>query len=172
VTNAHVGAGETDTTVEVDGRPPGLPTELLDFDRRDDVAVLRVPGLSEPSLPLASDAAAGTAAAILGYPLDGPFSAEPGRIGATQVVSTEDAYGNGPVLRRITSLRGLVRPGNSGGPLVDAAGQVVGTVFAAVTGGGGPGGPGGFAVPNSLVQSQLARARTRSGPVGSGSCAG
>src|SRR5439155_230862 len=81
------------------------------------------------------------------------FDAEPGRIGQTQDVNTEDAYGNGPVLRSITSLRGRVRPGNSGGPMVDAAGQVVATVFAAIV---SPpaGGGGGFAVPNALVRAQ------------------
>lgn len=172
VTNAHVVAGESDTTVEVGGNPPGLPAQVLDFDSRDDIAILRVRGLHQPALSLAAQANPGTPAAILGYPLDGPFVAEPGRIGATQVVSTEDAYGNGPIDRRITSLRGVVRPGNSGGPLVDGAGQVLGTVFAAVTHGSGPTGPGGFAVPNSLVRGQLARARARGGPVGSGSCAG
>ena len=106
----------------------------------------RVPGLSAPALRLASDPRTGTAAAILGYPLDGPYDAEPGRLGQTQRVSTEDAYGNGPVLRSITSLRGRVRPGNSGGPMVDAAGQVVATVFAAITG-AGPAQPRRFCRP-------------------------
>ncbi len=95
--------------------------------------MLRVHGLDEPPLRLAADPQPGTAAAILGYPLDGRFDAEPGRIGQTEDVSTEDAYGNGPILRSITALRGRVRPGNSGGPMVDRAGQVVATVFAAIT---------------------------------------
>lgn len=167
VTNAHVVAGETDTAVEVGGSGPDLPAQPLAFDPRDDIAVLRVQGLSQPALILAASPPAGTAAAILGYPLDGPFDAEPARIGTTQVVSTEDAYGNGPILRSITPLRGVVRPGNSGGPLVDSAGHVVGTVFAAITGTGG----GGFAVPNDKVAAELARARSQAAPVGSGPCA-
>jgi S1-C subfamily serine protease len=115
----------------------------------------------------------GTSAAILGYPLDGGFDAEPGRIGQSETVSTEDAYGNGPVTRTIVPLRGLVRPGNSGGPMVDATGKVLATVFAAITGGTGGGrGPGGFAVPNSLVRSQLSLAKARGGTVGTGPCAG
>jgi S1-C subfamily serine protease len=174
VTNAHVVAGESDTTIQAGGHPPNLSAHAIDFDSHDDIAILRVPGLSAPSLTLAPDAAPGTAAAILGYPLDGPFDAEPGRIGATQTVSTEDAYGNGPVLRSITSLRGRVRPGNSGGPMVDSAGQVVATVFAAITAGGGAArGGGGFAVPNGLVRGQLAAARARGErAVGTGQCAG
>ena len=88
---------------------------------------------------------------------------------ATDRVSTEDAYGNGPVERLILALRGLVRPGNSGGPLVSRSGAVLGTVFAAVTG-GAPG--GGFAVPDVLVAHELAVARGHGTPVGTGACTG
>jgi S1-C subfamily serine protease len=170
VTNAHVVAGESDTTVQIDGNPPGLDADVIDFDSHDDVAVLRVPGLQVPALHMAADPKAGTPAAILGYPLDGRFDVEPGRIGQTETVSTEDAYGNGPVLRSITALRGRVRPGNSGGPMVDSTGRVVATVFAAIT--GSPTGEGGFAVPNALVSTQLALARGRVHSVSTGACAG
>jgi S1-C subfamily serine protease len=172
VTNAHVVAGESDTTVEVGGNPPGLSAVVVDFDPRDDVAILRVPALNAPALHLAAVPSSGTSAAILGYPLDGPFDAEPGRIGRTQSINTENAYGQGPVVRSITPLRGRVRPGNSGGPLVDSAGRVVGTVFAAVTSPTGHLGPGGMAVPNSVVASQLARGQAGIHPVSSGPCAG
>jgi S1-C subfamily serine protease len=170
VTNAHVVAGETDTTVQVGGNPPGLNADVIDFDAHDDIAVLRVAGLNEPALRLAANPQPGTAAAILGYPLDGGFDVEPGRIGQTEKVSTEDAYGNGPVLRSITALRGRVRPGNSGGPMVDRNGQVVATVFAAIT--GSPTGEGGFAVPNALVRQQLDASRGRVHSVPTGACAG
>jgi len=170
VTNAHVVAGENDTTVQVGGNPPGLDADVIDFDPHDDIAVLRVTGLHEPVLQLAANPQSGTAAAILGYPLDGPFDKEPGRIGQTETVSTEDAYGNGPVLRSITALRGRVRPGNSGGPMIDAGGQVVATVFAAIT--GSTSGEGGFAVPNALVRAQLQAALARNAPVSTGACAG
>ena len=170
VTNAHVVAGESDTTVQVGGTPPGLDADVIGFDSHDDVAVLRVPGLREPTLRMAANPQSGTPAAILGYPLDGSFDVEPGRIGQTETVSTEDAYGNGPVLRSITALRGRVRPGNSGGAMVDARGQVVATVFAAIT--GSPTGEGGFAVPNSLVRTQLAEAKKRVHSVSTGACAG
>ena len=170
VTNAHVVAGESDTTVQIDGNQPGLDAAVIDFDPHDDVAVLRVPALLEPVLRLAANPPAGTPAAILGYPLDGGFDAEPGRVGQTETVSTEDAYGNGPVLRSITALRGRVRPGNSGGPMVDGAGRVVATVFAAIT--GSPSGEGGFAVPNKLVRERLAAARPRMHAVPTGPCAG
>ncbi|MGO9753581.1 MAG: MarP family serine protease [Solirubrobacteraceae bacterium] len=171
VTNAHVVAGESDTVVEVGGEPPDLSAVPVVFDAHNDIAVLRVQGLDETPLALAPDPSTGTGAAILGYPLDGPFDAQPGRLGQTQLTATENAYGDGPVLRVISSLRGLVRPGNSGGPMIDRAGSVVGTVFAAIT--HPPAGdPGGFAVPNSVVGSEIARARASDRGVSSGTCTG
>jgi S1-C subfamily serine protease len=168
VTNAHVVAGETNTVVQPGGQAPGLAAHAVAFDPHDDIALLRVPGLDLPPLTLVAHPRAGTAAAILGYPLDGPFDARPGRIGHTETVNTQDAYGNGPIQRSITTLRGYVRPGNSGGPLVDGAGQVVGTVFAAIV--GAPGQRGGFAVPNELVAHQLAHPHMATVPTGQ--CAG
>jgi S1-C subfamily serine protease len=171
VTNAHVVAGESDTTVEPGGQSgSGLAAHAVVFDPHDDIAVLRVDGLHEPALSPASRAPAGTPTGILGYPLDGPYDAEPGRIGQTETVATEDAYGN-PTVRSVVTLRGRVRPGNSGGPMVDSAGQVVATVFAAITGGSGR---GGFAVPNDLVRRALVAAARfgPSGGVGTGACAG
>ena len=170
VTNAHVVAGESDTTVQVGGNPPGLDATVIDFDPHDDIAILRVPGLDEPPLKLASNPQPGTAAGILGYPLDGTFDSEPGRIGQTETVSTEDAYGNGPVSRSITALRGRVRPGNSGGPMIDRAGRVVATVFAAIT--GSSTNNGGFAVPNALVAHELSKTASRTLPVSTQACAG
>jgi S1-C subfamily serine protease len=170
VTNAHVVAGETDTVVQVGGHGPSLAASPVVFDPHNDIAILRVPGLGLRSLTLAGNPRVGSAAGILGYPLDGPFDEQPGRLGQTQLTSTEDAYGRGPVMREISSLRGLVRPGNSGGPMVDADGQVIATIFAAITD-TPPAKAGGFAVPNSVVRTEVALAHRRRGTVSSGSCA-
>jgi S1-C subfamily serine protease len=164
VTNAHVVAGEHDTTVEVGGHEPQLSAYAIAFDPTDDVAVLRVPGLGLPSLSFAASTPAGRAGAVLGYPENGPFDARAARIGATQRVLTDDAYGNGPVSRLLTPLRGLVRPGNSGGPLVDRAGAVLTTVFASTSGGGSA---GGYGVANETVAHVLAGAGRM---VGTGEC--
>ena len=169
VTNAHVVAGESDTAVQIRGNGANLPAQPLLFDPHDDIAVLRVPGLHEPVLPTRANPPSATSVAILGYPEDGPFRARPGRIGETSSVITEDAYGNGPVTRSITALRGLVQPGNSGGPLVDAQGRVLATVFAAITGGAAY--RGGFAIPNSVVTRELHDALARDRVVGTGQCA-
>jgi S1-C subfamily serine protease len=168
VTNAHVVAGEADTQIQSDGVGPGHEARALVFDPTNDIAILRVPGLDLRPLPIAAKPASGTATAILGYPLDGAFDAEPGRLGQTETVDTQDAYGQGHVLRTITALRGKVRPGNSGGPMVDGRGQVDATVFAALT---GTARAGGFAVPNRLVRAALALAERRSEPVPTGHCA-
>jgi S1-C subfamily serine protease len=170
VTNAHVVAGENDTRVEVGGNAPGFSARAIDFDPHNDIAILRVPGLPARPLALAPVSPSGTAVAILGYPEDGPFDAEPGRIGQTVEIDTEDAYGNGPVLRSVTEFLGRVRPGNSGGPLVDGSGHVVATVFAALTSASGHG--AGFAVPDALVRHQLQAAEARGADVSTGPCAG
>ena len=165
VTNAHVVAGEKDTRVLLRGQGPSLPAQAIAFDPHNDVAVLRVRGLSAPALPLAPDPRSGTSAAVLGFPLNGPYDVRAGRLGETREVVTQDAYGRGPVRRSITSLRGAVRSGNSGGPMVDGRGRVVTTVFAATT--SGP--RGGFGVPDAIVRATLGRAN---GPVSTGPCAG
>jgi S1-C subfamily serine protease len=169
VTNAHVVAGETDTQIQIDGVGAGHPARALVFDPRNDIAILRVPGLSLQPLEVVDKPASGTAAAILGYPLDGAFDAQPGRLGQTETVDTQNAYGQGHVLRTITALRGRVRPGNSGGPMVNSRGQVLATVFAALT---GTPRAGGFAVPDELVRSALRRAEAAgTQPVSTGQCA-
>jgi S1-C subfamily serine protease len=166
VTNAHVVAGQDDTTVQLEGGGAHLDAEPVWYDPRNDVALLRVPAAEDvPALPLNVNARPGTSAAILGFPGNGPYRVEPGRLGRTQNIRTEDAYGRGPVERRITTLRGRVRSGNSGGPMVDGRGRVVTTIFAATLGNGQRSGLG---VPDTIVQDALARA---SGPVGTGACA-
>jgi hypothetical protein len=165
VTNAHVVAGQDDTTVQVGGEGPGLDAEAIWFDPRNDLSVLRVPGISGlPALRLNADAASGSAAAVLGFPENGPYTVAPARLGQTATVLTQDAYGRGPVERSITSLRGRVRPGNSGGPAVDRSGRVLATIFATATGRRRT----GYGVPDSLVREALLRAR---GTVDTGPCA-
>ena len=161
VTNAHVVAGQDDTTVDSLGGPP-LSARAVAFDSRNDVAILRVSGLEAPALEQA-DPQAGTSAAVLGYPENGPLTAKPARVGPTGAAISQDAYGKGPVSRRITTIRAAVRPGNSGGPLVDAAGRVIGTVFASRVDGAA-----GYAVPPEIVDDALAAARR--GPVSTGDC--
>ncbi len=163
VTNAHVVAGMKDPRVD---RRDGdyRDAVVVAFDVRDDIAVLRVAGLGASPLEAVAPVA-GQAVAILGYPESGPFTAAAGRIGQTSSVLTEDAYGRGPVNRRITTLRGDIRHGNSGGPAVDIRGHVQTTVFASRVGVDSQ----GYGVPTELVRAKLADARD-GGSVSTGPC--
>jgi S1-C subfamily serine protease len=163
LTAAHVVAGEESTYVVQSGSQVRLSARAVAFDPRNDLAVLRVPSLGAAPLRLA-DPSPGASVAIVGYPLNGPLDAEPGRIGRTASVLTDDAYGNGPVRRTITSLAGMIRHGNSGGPAIDVDGRVQVTVFAARLGGDG----GGYGIPAGVVRKVLASA---TGPVSTGECA-
>jgi uncharacterized membrane protein required for colicin V production len=163
VTAAHVVAGEKGSTIiQIPGDPLTHPVEVVLLDIRNDIAVLRVPGVDETPLKLA-DPQDGAAVAILGYPLNGGLTGTPGRIGHTATVLTQDALGHGPVGRTITAVAGEVEHGDSGGPAVDANGAVQSTIFAARRGSSS-----GYGVPPSIVRDDLARADQ---PVSTGTCA-
>jgi S1-C subfamily serine protease len=163
VTNAHVVAGEDDTTVTT-REGASLDATPVYYDPENDLALLHIDA-ELPTLSIAPDPASGTSAAVLGYPENGPYAEAPARLGETRETISEDSYGRGPVRRPIASLRGSVRSGNSGGPLVDSRGRVLGTVFAATT----TGTPGGFAVPDRVVAKAL---ESTMAPVSTGPCTG
>jgi S1-C subfamily serine protease len=165
VTNAHVVAGESDTTVTPAGSSTSLDATPVHYDPSNDLSLLHVNGLGGTPLTFAPEVRSGTPGAVLGYPENGPFTIAPARVGATGPVLTQDSYGRGPITRELTALRGEVRSGNSGGPLVDPAGKVMGTIFAATT----QGKPGGYAVPNDVVAEALSDS---SGEVDTGPCTG
>jgi S1-C subfamily serine protease len=162
VTAAHVVAGQDETAVETRRGDRVLTARVVAFDRKNDVAVMRVPGLG--LRPLATSAPKrGAPVVILGYPENGPLAAVAGRLGPTTNVLSEDAYGHGPVARQVTSVRGEIRHGNSGGPAVDGKGAVQATLFAARLGSSG-----GFGIPTSIVLERVGRAGTAA--VSTGEC--
>jgi S1-C subfamily serine protease len=163
VTNAHVVAGQDDTTVTT-GDGASLDAVPVHYDPVNDLAVLRIEA-AIPALRIASTPRRGTTGAVLGYPENGPYTITPARLGETRTALSEDSYGRGPFERRIAFVRGRVRSGNSGGPMVDSRGRVLGTVFAATT--SGP--SGGFAIPNDVVEAALGKA---SAEVDTGPCTG
>ena len=165
VTNAHVIAGQDDTTVQVEGRGPAFAAQAVWIDPHNDLAMLRAPATAQARpLRLRVNARPGSAAAVLGFPGNGDYDIRPARVGPTISVLAQDAYGNGPIRRRVTGVRGLVRSGNSGGPVVDARGSVVTTIFAASL---GRRRRSGFGVPASVVRRALRGVR---GPVDTGPC--
>jgi S1-C subfamily serine protease len=162
-TNVHVVTGERDTRVLTSGGGD-LPATIVYADSRNDVALLRVPGLTTAPLAAAPETEEPRSVALLGYPGDGPLVAEPGTAGPTRQILGRDAYGEGPLLREVVPLRGPVRRGDSGGPAVDRRGRVVAMMFAAARGE-----RGGFGVPVDVVE-DAAAGRLR--PVAPGPCAG
>jgi S1-C subfamily serine protease len=148
VTNAHVVAGVGSPLVDRrDG--DAIHAHVVAFDARNDVAVLRVPGLRGRALDVA-DFDRGQPGALLGYPENGPLQVTPVRLGSTGKVNTRDAYGRLERGRTVVALRGDVRSGHSGGPVMDSDGRVVATVFAQRRGS-----EDGFAVPNDRVAAAL-----------------
>ncbi len=129
MTNAHVVAGVDAPEVEIDGS--SVPARVVVYDPEIDVAILALDEGPLPHLVFDQGAEADDGVAVLGYPQDGPFDVQTGRIRAEQRLRSPDIYGEGTVLREVFSLRALIRQGNSGGPIVDSGGDVVGMVFAA-----------------------------------------
>lgn len=130
LTNAHVVAGVAEPIVRVRVGDDGLPATVVYFDSQTDVAVLDVPGLDARPLQFSSDPAqSGDSAVVAGFPEGGPFRAEPSRVRTVVTARGDDIYGSAGVDREVYVVRGTVLPGNSGGPLLDLDGRVLGMVF-------------------------------------------
>jgi S1-C subfamily serine protease len=129
MTNAHVVAGVDDPVVRIDDTD--YPAKVVYYDPDIDVAVLSVPDLEAPSLLFDDTAASGDPGAALGYPENGPYAVSPVRIREERTLRSPNIYGDETVYRDTYSLYAQVRPGNSGGPLVDVGGEVIGVIFAA-----------------------------------------
>ena len=148
VTNAHVVAGIAHPVIDRQGGRVRRAT-VIGFDATNDLALLRVPGLPGRPLRLAKPEN-DVPVVVLGFPENGPYAAVPGRLGATAPTFVRDAYGRFPVARGVTTIRADIRPGNSGGPIVDALGRVRAVVFARRAKFNG-----GFGVPVQLVSALL-----------------
>jgi len=166
MTNAHVVAGVDSPEVEVNGSSE--QAEVVYYNPDLDVAVLELDTSGVPTLEFDREAKQADGVAILGYPQDGPFNVQPGRIRAEQRLRSPNIYGDGTVLREVFSLRGLVRPGNSGGPIVSSAGDVVGVVFAASV----TDRDTGYAITADQVARSATTGISNDSPVSTGDCAG
>ena len=105
---------------------------MVSYDPDADISILDVPDLPAPPLAFAeAPAKTGTDALVLGYPGGGDFQATPARVRETIELKGPDIYKSKTVDREVYTIRGTVRQGNSGGPMIDRQGQVLGVVFGA-----------------------------------------
>jgi S1-C subfamily serine protease len=176
VTNAHVVAGIPRPMVaDASGRHDASAAL---YDPELDIAVLRVPGLRDRPLSLLGGSSVlgrGPTGAVLGYPEGGPFTYSPAGIATSFEATGLDIYGTSTTTRQVYELDALVRPGNSGGPLVasgDASfgipdGTVIGVVFARSTTNPGI----GYALAMPAVERDISTAEHSVASVGTGACA-
>ncbi len=167
LTNAHVVAGVTqheEITPAAGGR--GLAAHVVLYDPERDIAILAVPGLTAPQLSFAGAAQSGSPAIVVGYPLDGGFTAVAARIGPVETAIGPDIYQRTRVTRQIYPIRAVVQQGNSGGPLLAPDGQVYGVVFAAATSVADT----GYALTASEVAPDVVRGERDTRPVSTQGC--
>lgn len=165
LTNAHVVAGTRDTRVVLADSTEYQARVVL-FDPETDVAVLTVPGLRVIPLPMGA-AGPGTQGAAIGYPEGGVERVSRAVIDQAVEAQGRDIYGQNLVTRQIWVTEAHVVPGNSGGPLVDLDGRVVGVIFAASTSQPGQ----AYALTDDEIQPDLQAAQGRTQAVGVGQCA-
>ena len=167
VTNAHVIAGADRSLVSLDGSPDRWQAVPVFFDPELDVALLRVAGLSVPSLILAAQAPPrGTVAAALGHPGGAALTVVPAAVTAEVQARGRDLYGSSIVVRSIIELQSAIRPGDSGGPLVLPDGTVGGLVFADSRTDPNV----GYALDPAAVAADIQPYVGRAAPVGVGPC--
>lgn len=166
MTNAHVVAGTESLRVETSEGGASYKATLVYFDPVMDLAVLDVPNLPVEALSFAGEADEGENAAVLGYPENGDLQKTPARVRDQLVAPGRDIYGEGSVVREVLSLRADVRPGNSGGPVVNRAGEVIGVVFAASVDQDDT----GYAMTSRQVVNAVNKGMTSTHRVSSGAC--
>ncbi|NLG46506.1 MarP family serine protease [Gordonia sp. (in: high G+C Gram-positive bacteria)] len=168
MTNAHVVAGTDTVSVETtSGRR--LQAKVVWFNARNDIAVLDVPGLRAPALKFATDPAeTGSDAIALGFPENGPFTVTPLRVRNVVELNGPDIYQSPrEVERQVYTVRGNIRSGNSGGPMISPSGEVLGVVFGAAE---DPTDDTGFVLTAQQVQRDLAASKQNDVAVSTQQC--
>lgn len=165
VTNAHVVAGVDVPLVELPGQA-AREGRVVYFDPNDDLAVIAVDGLDATPLAVVPTLGVGAAAVVQGYPYGGPFTSGSAQVLSVGTVPVPDIYGAATAPRDIYALGGIVRPGNSGGPLLTPSGEVAGVVFARSEDDENV----GYAMTTTELDPVLAQAGSLSAAVPAGSC--
>jgi S1-C subfamily serine protease len=168
LTNAHVVAGTDRLFVRVGGTGSPRRADVVVLDPRTDVAVLAVDGLGAPALSFAPvPADRGDDAIVLGFPGGRAYTAGSARVRDRLTARGSDIYDAAPVTREIYALRAIVRPGNSGGPMLDPQGRILGMIFAASA----EDPETGYALTNAEIADDARLGTVSTSPLPTGACA-
>lgn len=165
VTNAHVVAGVGDVVVEIPGSEAVSGTVVY-YDAAKDLAVIATDGLQAAPLPVSEGATTGQSVAFAGYPLGGPLAIRAAAVQGTSSVSIQSDGATTPHALQVYSLSGNIQQGNSGGPLLNLDGEIVGAVFAKSTSQANV----GYALTMDEVGPVIEAAASLTQPVDVGSC--
>lgn len=165
ITNAHVVAGTE--TVSLDTVVGMKNADVVYYNPEVDLAVLHSPGLGLKPLEWAPQPAQrGDDAVVMGFPQSGPFNANPARVRSRITIAGPDIYSTGRIEREAYTLRGHIQQGNSGGPLLDAEGSVLGVVFGAAVDDVDT----GYALTGDEVRSHIGDISDLTEPADTGAC--
>jgi S1-C subfamily serine protease len=167
VTNAHVVAGVDRPVVELPDSA-ALEGRVVYFDPVDDLAVIAVEGMTADPLEMAPTLTTGDRAVVQGYPYGGPFTSTSAGVLGVNTARVPGAYGGRGANREVYSLAAVVRPGNSGGPVLTTDGRIAGVIFARADSEANI----GYAMTNAELRPVATQAARLDTPVSSGRCAG
>ena len=165
LTNAHVVLGVDAPTVT--DRARGVhAARIVHLDTAHDLAVLAVDDADLPVMPVGAELTGGASASVLGYPDGGPFASTPATVQAVGEVPLGDVLTGAASMVDVYTLAADIRHGYSGGPVVDAAGNLAGLVFARAPGSDAV----GYALTADTIAPVVAAAPEMTATVPSGDC--
>mgnify|MGYP000162029597 CR=1 FL=1 len=165
LTNAHVVLGVDAPTVT--DRARGVhAARIVHLDTAHDLAVLAVDDADLPVMPVGAELTGGASASVLGYPDGGPFASTPATVQAVGEVPLGDVLTGAASMVDVYTLAADIRHGYSGGPVVDAAGNLAGLVFARAPGSDAV----GYALTADTIAPVVAAAPGMTATVPSGDC--
>lgn len=166
VTNAHVVAGIVKPEIRLGGKGKTVPGEVIYFDPKVDLALIRTTDLTAPAIEIGDDLRRNEMAVVAGFPLGGPLELSPARVRAIATSTDPDIYGVGQVTRQLYVLKSDVKQGDSGSALINDEGKISGVIFAASA----TESQIGYALMNSELTSALAKGKLLTERADTGKC--